>query len=105
MLHSLAVPGVASWVRSHHEHWDGTGFPDALRGHSIPIEARIIALADAYDNMTSALRPGGALSKAAALQDIDQSIGTRFDPSLADKFIRVVASTEALGWSDEWPAA
>jgi len=105
MLHSLAVPGVAGWVRSHHERWDGAGFPDGLKAHAIPLESRIIALADAYDGMTSVSRPGGPVSRAAALQEIDQGIGTRFDPALAEKFILVVAGTEAMGWSDEWPAA
>jgi len=105
MLHSLAVPGVASWVRSHHERWDGKGYPDGLKAHAIPVESRIIALANAYDGMTSESRPGGPVSRAAAFQEIDQGIGTRFDPTLAEKFILVVAGTEALGWSDEWPAA
>jgi len=105
MLHSLAMPDVSGWVRSHHERWDGTGFPDGLKATKIPLEARIIALADAYDVMTGEDRPGGPLSKAAALQEIDQSMGARFDPSAAEKFIRMVATTEALGWSDDWSAA
>lgn len=105
MLHSLAVPGVATWVRGHHERWDGRGFPDGLKSHAIPVESRIIALADAYDLMTSESRPGGPVSTAAALQEIDQGIGTRFDPALAEKFILLVAGTESIGGSDEWPAA
>lgn len=105
MLESLAIEGVATWVRSHHERWDGTGIPDALAGESIPLEARIIALADAYDGMTAGKRYGAPMSKAAALQEIDLGMGTRFDPELAERFIAVVATTDALGWSDEWPAA
>jgi len=105
MLHSLAIPDVSQWVRAHHERWDGTGYPDGLKATKIPLEGRVIALADAYDVMTGEDRPGGPLSKAAALQEIDQSMGTRFDPVIAEKFIHMVATTEALGWSDDWSAA
>ena len=105
MLNSLAMPDVSLWVRAHHERWDGKGYPDGLKATKIPLEARIIALANAYDAMTGEARPGGSLSKAAALQEIDQSMGTRFDPAVAERFIHVVATTSALGWSDDWSAA
>lgn len=99
---SLGIEGVPTWIRAHHERWDGNGYPDALAGSAIPLEARIIALADAYDGMTTGKRYGAPMSKAAALQEIDLGIGTRFDPELSEKFIAVVASTGALGWSDDW---
>lgn len=105
LVGSLGVEGLPSWVRAHHEWWDGTGFPDGLAGESIPLEARIIALADAYDRMTAGRRGGSSMSKSAALQEIDHGIGTRFDPDLAERFIEVVGRTASLGWSDEWPAA
>ena len=92
-------------MRAHHERWDGAGFPDGLAGEAIPLEARIIALADAYDGMTAGRRGGASMSKSAALQEIDHGIGTRFDPDLAERFIEVVGRTASLGWSDEWPAA
>jgi len=53
--------------------------------------------------MTAGRRGGRQLSKGAALQEIDHGIGTRFDPALAESFIRVVGTTSSLGWSDEWP--
>jgi len=105
MLASLAMPDVARWVRSHHERWDGQGYPDGLKATKIPLESRIIALANAYDAMTGDERLGGSLSKAAALQEIDQGMGAKFDPALAEKFIYVVASMNALGWVDDGSAA
>lgn len=105
LLESLHLDGVPEWVRSHHERWDGQGYPDGLRGTEIPLESRIIALADAYEGMTAGKRYGAPMSKGAALQEIDLGIGVRFDPDLAEAFIRVVGSTSALGWADGWPAA
>lgn len=101
----LGIPGVSSWIRAHHERWDGNGYPDGVKGEEIPLEARIIALADAYDSMTAGTRYGAPLSKAGALQEIDLGIGSRFDPDLAERFIRLVATTGALGWSDDWDGA
>lgn len=98
----LGIKGVSSWIRAHHERWDGNGYPDGATGEEIPLEARIIALADAYDSMTAGTRYGAPLSKAGALQEIDLGIGSRFDPELAERFIRLVATTGALGWSDDW---
>ena len=73
-----------------------------LSGEEIAIESRIIALADAYDGMTSGRRSGTGMSRAAALQEVDHGLGTRFDPLLAEEFIRLVGTTSSLGWSDEW---
>ncbi len=105
LVGALGVEGLPEWVRAHHERWDGNGYPDGLAGEAIPIEARIIALADAYDGMTAGRRGGASMSKSAALQEIDHGIGNRFDPVLAERFIAVVGRTASLGWSDEWPAA
>jgi len=105
MLRSAHLDDMALWVYHHHERWDGSGFPEGLRGEGIPFEARIIAIADAYEKLTDSARPGGPLSRAAALQEIDQGIASRFDPGLAERFIKVIGSTAGLGWSDEWPAA
>jgi len=105
LVDALGIEGLASWVRGHHERWDGSGYPDGLAGEKIPMEARLIALADAYDGMTTGRRGGAPLSRSAALQEIDHGMGTRFDPILAELFISVVGQTVSLGWSDEWPAA
>jgi HD-GYP domain-containing protein (c-di-GMP phosphodiesterase class II) len=102
LIESVGVEGAAAAVRGHHEQWDGGGYPDGLVGEEIALESRIIALADAYDGMTSGRRSGTIMSRAAALQEIDHALGTRFDPVLAELFIRLVGTTSALGWSDEW---
>jgi diguanylate cyclase (GGDEF)-like protein len=104
LVESLSMEPLPEWIRAHHERWDGGGYPDGLAGESIPLEARIIALADAYDAMTSGKQTGVAYSKAAALQEIDHGMGSRFDPEIAERFIEVVAQTSSLGWSDEWPS-
>ncbi len=102
LVDAVGAEGASAAVRGHHEQWDGAGYPDGLVGEEIPIESRIIALADAYDGMTSGRRSGTIMSRAAALQEIDHALGTRFDPVLAEEFIRLVGTTSALGWSDEW---
>jgi GGDEF domain-containing protein len=99
LVSSLGYEGIPGWVRSHHERWDGQGYPDGLCAEEIPREARIIALADAYDVMTRS-KGGWGYSKAAALQEIDHGMGSKFDPELAETFIAVVAETVALGWGD-----
>lgn len=105
LVASVGIEGLGRWVRAHHERWDGRGYPDGLAGEEIPIEARIIALADAYDGMTTGKRYGAPMSKGAALQEIDLGLGTRFDPVLGERFIGLIGTTVALGWSDDWPAA
>ncbi|PLY01724.1 MAG: hypothetical protein C0624_09835 [Desulfuromonas sp.] len=73
-------------IRSHHERYDGQGYPDGLAGESIPICARILAITDAYDAMTS-LRPyRGKMSSALALAELRRCAGTQFDPQLVAEF-------------------
>lgn len=83
---------ILPWVRHHHENWDGTGYPDGLAGEQIPLAARIIAIADAYDTLRTARPHQPALSRRAALQDIDLGLGTRFDPAIGERFIRLAES-------------
>jgi putative nucleotidyltransferase with HDIG domain len=70
-------------VLHHHERWDGTGYPGKLVGPATPVEARLIALADAYDAMVSVRPYRAALSHDAALGEIARCAGTQFDPLLA----------------------
>jgi HD-GYP domain-containing protein (c-di-GMP phosphodiesterase class II) len=79
-----AIPGfraAARAVRGHHERWDGTGYPDGLAGASIPIGARIIAVCDAYDAMTSTRPYRPALAEPLARERIVAGTGTQFDPA------------------------
>ena len=74
-------------VLHHHERWDGNGYPYGLRGDEIPLEARILAVADAYDAMTS-LRPyREPRTREEALAEVKRCAGTQFDPRLARVFL------------------
>jgi len=86
---------ILPWILSHHERWDGAGYPAGLVGSQIPFEARMLAVCDAYDAMTSDRPYRSALSPAAALQEMDLNMGTQFDPVIAEAFIRVVGRTQA----------
>ena len=78
--------------RSHHEKWDGTGYPDGLAGEAIPLAARIFALADVYDALTSDRPYRPAWSSSNALEYVNQNSGIHFDPNLAPEFINMVAA-------------
>src|SRR5712692_4819900 len=80
MLESLGVDPVAEWVLHHHERWDGTGYPDGLHEDDIPLGARIIFVADAFDAMTNDRVYQGKLSVGAALEELERCAGTQFDP-------------------------
>ncbi|MHC1691754.1 MAG: HD domain-containing phosphohydrolase [Sphaerochaetaceae bacterium] len=74
-------------IRSHHEWFDGSGYPDGLKGEAIPLEVRIVSLADAFDSMTSSRAYRSALPPEIALEEIKLFSGTQFDPELVDLFI------------------
>src|SRR6266508_4458582 len=81
MLESLGVDPVAEWVLHHHERWDGSGYPDGLNGDDIPLSARVIFVADAYDAMTNDRIYREKLSLEAALAELEDCSGTQFDPT------------------------
>ncbi len=83
---------VAEIVYCHHEHFDGKGYPRGLAGEEIPLAARVFAVADAYDAMTSDRPYRAALSHTQAMEEIERCAGTQFDP-------RVVAAM--LEWAGE----
>ena len=86
MLESLGIEPVADWVLHHHERWDGDGYPDRLRGDEIPLGARIILVADAYDAMTSERVYREPLSAREAFEELDRCSGSQFDPAIIDAF-------------------
>ena len=80
---------VARIVRHHHERWDGNGYPDRLRGEEIPLGARVFAIADSFDAMTSDRPYRRAMSVEAACGEITRCRGTQFDPAIVDAFARL----------------
>lgn len=86
---------IAEWVKSHHEKYDGTGYPDGLKGEEIPLPGRIIALADTYDAMTSTRPYRTALSHEVAMSEIKRCAGTQFDPKLAELFVKLSDKIDA----------
>jgi len=73
----------------HHERWDGTGYPHGLKGEEIPLYARIVAVADVFDALTTDRPYRKALSVDTALKIIEQESGTHFDPELANEFLKI----------------
>ncbi|MDX6506969.1 MAG: hypothetical protein QOG06_1613 [Gaiellaceae bacterium] len=84
MLESLGVDPVADWVLHHHERWDGSGYPDGLPGERIPLGARIIFVADAYDAMTSERVYRSRVAPDHAVEELKRCAGTQFDPGIVD---------------------
>jgi HD-GYP domain-containing protein (c-di-GMP phosphodiesterase class II) len=101
------IAGVRSLLRAlpyvlfHHERWDGAGYPTRRAGTEIPLEGRILSVADAFDAMTSTRPYRGALSHDAALEEVARCAGTQFDPYVAEIFVEAwcageVATSETL---------
>ena len=77
-------------AKYHHERYDGTGYPEGLKGEDIPLEARIMSLADVYDALISKRPYKEAFPKEKAISIMKEGIGTQFDPELAPIFIDIV---------------
>jgi HD-GYP domain-containing protein (c-di-GMP phosphodiesterase class II) len=84
----LALP----YVLYHHEHWDGGGYPTGRRGTQIPEGARLLAVADAFDAMTSMRPYRRAMPNGRALAEIERCAGSQFDPSMAGAFLEAWGS-------------
>lgn len=82
--------GLIDGCWCHHEWWDGQGYPRGLAGHEIPVDGRIVAIADAYDAMTSDRAYRRALPHQVAVDEIERCMGTQFDPELAKIFLHVI---------------
>jgi HD-GYP domain-containing protein (c-di-GMP phosphodiesterase class II) len=77
-------------VLHHHERWDGDGYPYGLAGATIPLEARIVSVADAFDAMISDRPYRSAMPREAALSEIDRCSGSQFDPKVASALLTLV---------------
>jgi putative nucleotidyltransferase with HDIG domain len=89
LLRVTAFREAIPYVLYHHERWDGTGYPSGKRGEEIPVEARVLAIADAFDAMTSDRPYRSALSREEALAEVERCAGTQFDPKIARVFLEV----------------
>ncbi len=97
MLDSLGIEPVATWVLHHHERWDGTGYPDQLGGSSIPLGARILFVADAYDAMTTERVYRVRMPHEAAICELERCAGSQFDPQVVAAFREELDEQRALG--------
>ncbi|MBO4541055.1 MAG: HD-GYP domain-containing protein, partial [Bacilli bacterium] len=93
ILHGIKeFPVFQDVARSHHERFDGSGYPDKLKGEEIPFYARIVTICDCFDAMTSDRAYRLALSDEAALQEIRRCSGSQFDPKLVEAFLTLCSS-------------
>ncbi|MGI5970975.1 MAG: HD domain-containing phosphohydrolase [Oscillospiraceae bacterium] len=93
---------IAPIIKSHHERWDGKGYPEGISGTEIPEAARIIALADAFDAMTSTRRYRRDLTFEEALDQLRGNRGTQFDPEMADVFIELIGDGSIFKDAEEY---
>jgi HD-GYP domain-containing protein (c-di-GMP phosphodiesterase class II) len=91
-----ALRPVATIVRATHERWDGSGYPDGLRGEDIPLAARIVAVCDAYDAITSDRCYRPARSRSAAREELRREAAGQFDPAVVEAFLSELDSQSAL---------
>ena len=86
---------ISAWVLAHHERVDGGGYPAGLAGPAIPLEARILAVADAYEAMTADRPYREALGHDAARAELQACAGTQFDAAVVEAFLRALAPSRA----------
>ncbi|GGS40157.1 HD-GYP domain-containing protein [Deinococcus knuensis] len=92
----LVPPEVLQVVRHHHERWDGQGYPDGLSGHRIPLLARLFAVVDIFDALTSERSYKAPWSPHDSMQELRRMAGTHLDPALVQAFMDLMASRAAL---------
>src|SRR5690606_34357276 len=93
--HVRFLQGVSDMIRHHHESYDGTGYPDGLKGENIPIGARILAVCDAYDAMTTERPYRKALTPERAVAELKSKAGVQFDPRVVEAFLQVLPAPDS----------
>ncbi|MPY66579.1 diguanylate cyclase [Deinococcus sp. SDU3-2] len=88
------LPGTLDVIRSHHEKWDGSGYPDGLAGEAIPLAARVFAICDVYDALTQARPYKRAWTHGEALAELRAQSGRHFDPAVVTAFLKVVETVD-----------
>ncbi len=92
ILFHAGLTDIAHWVRAHHERVDGRGYPDALSAEEIPLEARILAVADAYEAMIADRPYRAGMAPEAAREELERCSGSQFDPEVVDAFLSLDAA-------------
>lgn len=87
-MSSAELQSIGEYILTHHERWDGTGYPQGLKGEEIPLLSRILAVADAYDAMTEDRVYRKAMTKEAAIEEIRKGSGKQFDPHVVKVFLK-----------------
>jgi len=77
-------------ILHHHERWDGNGYPTGLRGEAIPLEARILAIADAFEAMTASRPYHKPMTLSKAIEELKRNAGAQFDPKLVETFLNII---------------
>jgi HD-GYP domain-containing protein (c-di-GMP phosphodiesterase class II) len=95
---------ISTAIRHHHERWDGSGYPDGFVSADIPLPARIIAVADAFDAMTCDRPYRARMTVDAAVRELRKHAGSQFDPHLVEEFIEVIESGAVDTLDDGSPA-
>jgi HD-GYP domain-containing protein (c-di-GMP phosphodiesterase class II) len=90
MVRALGMAEIATWIRHHHERWDGEGYPDGLAGEGIPLPSRIVGVADAMDAMTTARAYRKAMSLEQAAQELLEQAERQFDPEVAGCLVELL---------------
>jgi len=93
---SVDLAAIADAILSHHENWDGSGYPEGLKGTEIPLLSRIISIVDSYDAITNDRPYRKALTKEKAIAEIKRCSGTKYDPKLVEVFLRLLMVSEDI---------
>jgi putative two-component system response regulator len=101
---STLIQLAAEVALTHHERWDGGGYPAGLKGEAIPVCGRLVAAADVYDALVTAHRYKLAWSSDEAVRHVSDGRGTQFDPRVVDALVEVIAARQAAAQSNREPA-
>lgn len=98
VLEAAGLVPMSDWVRHHHEHFDGRGYPDGLAGDAIPLESRIIGVVEAFEAITAARydRP----RRANAVDELEEHVGTQFDPQVTEALVELVVAGDLEKFED-----
>ena len=102
LLADSALAAIAPIARSHHERWDGAGYPDRLAGDAIPPAARIVAVCDAYEAMVADRPYRAGRPPAEALAELERCAGSHFEPAVVEAFVAMMLDVGGRGTSRSW---